>query len=409
MNRQLRVQPTSGMWGAAWLALCLVASGQAFSAVITIDDMTVTQGSSAAPAVIDCNTAGGEVTNAIYQPGSSANLYGEHRVLGLTHTGGNGPCSATYVDAGVPPLWAVRNDAASTGWGRIVWSGADTIGAFALLPLNLSLLQHFNIVYVSADHDTSFFMQVWSGPNNCSQATMVDYPSGGGSDNNLKVPKANFTTPCAANPANFAAITEIRIFFDPFLEIDTQLRGVSAVTENPPKVNCGYKRINGQTNLTVTTPPPYDLTVEFQVDNTAQSPSPATNINVQDYMPAGMTYVGPTTCTPAFYFTTGDPTGLPGGPLGWTSTSQLAAGSSVICSFQAQLNSLDVDQTKTNVLRAKAKTDLVWPPEECQASITRRVAPPPPNGVPAANEWGMLLFTILLGATGYLATRKRGA
>lgn len=389
------------IWGTlvvAGMALSLLVPGPAFAATIVIDDMTVQQGYDLGPAVSSC-VVGSAQTAATTGP--PANIYGQNRVLEVTHTVGASKCTSAYVDAGSPKYWAVANPTDSTGWGRIVWSGSNTIGTMNLPPLNLSQLQYFNITRVTADHPTTFYLEVWSDLTHGSRATIVNYPNAGGGDSlNVHVLPGAFGA-IAGVGADFSSIKEIRIFFNPFLEIDTGLRGVSAVTQEPPAVYCGGKTLNGQANLTTINPPPYDLTVAFSVVNSGGA---ATTLVVEDTMPLGMVYTGSTTCDGGFLM--GNPTfDAVLNKLTWNSSSSLAAGASVSCSFPVVLNSLDLNQTKWNLLKARASSGT-FGPEECQASITRREG----SKVPSLNEWGALLACIILAAAGiYLVRRKREA
>lgn len=395
-----RFHSTWGMLLAAGMALSFLVPLQAYSATIVIDDMTIGQGSSNTPVINDCSTAGGEETHAITgQP--VANIVGGARVLAVTHTVGNGPCTKTYVDASTPKNWVVVNDTDASGWGRIVWSGSNTIGNFGL-NLNLSLLQYFNIVRVTADHPTTFTMQVFNSSTQGGQATIVTYGQGGGNSNNVQVLPGSFTAISGLTNVDFnLPVREIRILFDDYLEIDTGLRGVTAVTQEPPAIHCDYKRWNGTSALAVTGTGPYNLTVQFSVSNSGGSPS---TIVVEDTMPVGMSYTGPTTCSGGFVL--GDPSQA-GQVLTWTSTSSLAGGgASVVCSFPAVMaaGSLAVNETKYNVLRARASGGT-FGPEECEASITRRDTP---TTVPTMNEWGVMVAIAILAAAGFvLARRKR--
>lgn len=381
------------------LVSCLGATGSVFGDTVVIDNMTATQGTDVAPAAIT-NVVGGTAQNAA--PFQDPSILWLNRIVEVTHTAGVGPSTSAYVDGGIPSNWAVANPPGSSGWGRVVWNGSNNPAAFSVTPLDLSQLQYFNIAYVAADHATDFILQVYSDATHCSQATIASYGAGGGSSTNVQIPPGAFVQ-CAgaAGLAASASIKRIQISFTPFLDIDTQLRGVAVVRNEPPVVRCGSKSINGSNNYKVTSDGPYQLDVTFSVNNSGGSSSP---VSVTDDLPPNMSYVGPTVCANGFVMGEPDLTN-PSKPL-WTSTSSLSGPGSVSCTFKATLSTLAEGATATDIIRAGIPQQP-WGPEQCPASVSREAPEPPPEAVPTMNEWGMMLTAFLLAVFGGLRLRRR--
>ena len=378
----------------AGLLLAMASSGMALGATVTIDDMVVKQGSDTAPVAIS-NVPGGFAQSSISGP--PASIYGGTRIVQVNHVSGAGS-TETYVDLSTPSTWQVANPPFSSGWGQIVWSGTGTIGAMSLPPLDLTNLQYFNIAQLGSDQDTSFYIRIFSDANHCSQATIATFAVLGDLQNQKVLPGSFAACSGSVGPANLAAIREIRIFFTAHDDIDTYLRGVTAVVGEPPQVQCDSKRINNQSSYVVVGPGPYNnLNVSFGASNTGGA---GAKIDVTDQLPPGMSYVGPTSCTGGFAL--GEPT-LSGSILKWSSSAYLAKGTSVSCSFLASLDTVALGESKTDIIKAGIQGGTLGP-QECSASVTR---PQNPTNIPTMSEWGMIVTALLLTVFGGLSLRKR--
>ena len=300
-------------------------------------------------------------------------------------------------------MWAVANPPGSTGWGRVIWNGSNDPNGLSATPLDLTELQYFNIAYASSDHTTSFILQVFSDATHCSQATIATWGVGGGTALNKHILPSDFAQ-CAgaAGLAQANSIRKIQISFTPFLDIDTQLRGVAVVRNEPARIQCGYKQINGQSTYAVSGAGPFTLPVQFMVNNIGGSDS---QISVSDQLPANSSYVpGSTSCADGFSLGEPDLTN-PTLPL-WKSTSSLEAGTSAVCNFNVTLNTLAEGVTATDVIRAGTIGGPLGP-EQCPASVVRSAPPPPPKGIPTMYEWAMLLTAGLLALLGVFTLRRR--
>ncbi len=405
--------PTAALKTTGLVLAMAAATFQAHGATIVIDDMSITQGNAGAPAA---SATQGTPNDFDTVPGPTSNIWGGFRHIGV-HWAAGVETTSTFVSGTPKAAWQVQNPVFQSGWGEINWNGNAALGGFSATPLDLSQLQYFNIQFVSADHPTIFYMEVSSGPNNCSQAILTNQTLTPGEYLNIQVLPGQFTGACqtpTAGTANFGAVSKIRIFFNPTDAIDTALYGVSAVVNEPPVVKCDYKLLSSNgtqfsPNLQVgTTEPPYNLTVKFSVSNSGGS---ASRITVFDSMPPGMTPTSPISCTsPSAAFSFGGPTAVPPTSYVWdsTTTSMLGAGESAVCTFTTTLTALDPGQTKTNTLEAGVLGE--HGPEQCLATITRDAPPPPPpRQIPTMNEWAMMLTAALLALLGGLTLRRKEA
>jgi hypothetical protein len=391
MNKK-HVIPARSLHRLTGLILTMAAAGPSFGQTIIIDPMTPSQATiSACPPVP--NTVSSAVTNAA--------VWGGWRIMAANIQEGSGDpseCTTSIVAATNPPGWKIANPEKVIGNGRLTWSGSNSATGLAPVPLNLQYLQYFNFQYIGADHTSTFYIELWSGANACSIATIATVPANT-SRENIQIPKASFSQ-CAgaASAVDFANIGRMSVSFDAVNAIDTEFRAITAIVNDPPAIACDYKTINGSSSLAVMTPGPYDnLTVAFKVDNTGGSPSAVT---VQDLVPPGMTQTSALSCTNGLTF--GNPKNP---PITWDSTSPLAAGASSVCTFNARLESLEVGETKTNVVKA---SEIGQPAsKQCQATITRGTPPPPPTPIPTMNDWAKMLTAGMLALFGGLALRRR--
>lgn len=394
----------SGRSRLAAIALAMAASGPVLSYNVTIDDMQVDQGSAGSPAV----TRTGPGTS-FAAPFMNAGIYGNYRHIGLTNgaSAASGAFASSWVDKNgndAPQgTWQVALPSGnSDGFGEMVYNGSSNLADTNLPPLNLNDLVQFTVNFLYADHSTTYFMQVFSANNACTQATIADIV-GETTLTNLVVPKSAFTAACAgiANPANLASIKKIRIVFTGGqTALDTDMRGLIGTFLEPPQVQCVSKTMNGTNNLVVDAAGPYNLTIGFSVSNSGGQSS---LITVQDIMPPGMTPTGPVTCATPAGFTFG---GVTTPDFTWNSSTQLAAGQTASCTFPAVLNDLAEGQTVTNIAQAAA-TGGPFGPSQCRATIRREVPPPPPEAVPTMSEWAMMLTAFLLAVVGGLTLRRR--
>lgn len=402
MDTRYRLAP-QGVLRMMALSAALTASGTALSYTTTIDSLQEDQGSAGAPAV--SQTGPGSKFAA---PFSSPTIYGNYRHIGLTNGAGTsvGAYASSWVDKfgkDTPRgTWQVALPTGNTnGFGEIVWNGSSNLADTNLSPLDLTKLQQFTINYLFADHSTTFFMQVYSSPTQCTQAVIADVVGETELTNVAVLPSA-FTLNCnGASPANLSSIKKIRIVFTGGqTALDTDFRGLSATFDEPAQVQCVDKFINGQKSVVVDNAGPHNLTVGFTVSNTGGSSS---LITVQDFMPPGMTPTGPVACTTPAGFAFGGQT-TP--DFTWNSSTMLQAGQVATCSFPAVLDNINEGQTVTNLLQAGA-TGSPFGPNQCRATITRQAPPPPAESIPTMNEWAMMMTAALLALLGGLALRKR--
>lgn len=212
------------------LAFLLLPFSQAVGAPIVIDDMSVQQGSSAIPILNAC-APGPSRQDGVTGP--AANMVGGARIVEITHTAGDGPCTKCYVNAGVPPSWNVANDPNSTGWGRVVWSGSDTLIDNYGLNLDLCTLDHFNFTYVKADHPTTFTFRVYNNAGQGSEAT-INFAVQGEMVNVQKA-KGDFAAIGGLAAIDWCApITRITLQFTPLEDIDIAVREIQAIRDIPP-------------------------------------------------------------------------------------------------------------------------------------------------------------------------------
>lgn len=365
--------PLGSVWGAQ---------------TVVIDDFSVTQGSSAAPAVQVC-TPGPAVTDHVTGP--AANMVGGNRIIEITHTGGDGPCTKAYVDGGAAPhSWVVVNDTGSTGWGRAIWSGGSGVNDYNLA-LDLSTLQYFNMTYVSTDHPTTFYLQVYSDATHGSEATITFANPGGGSVTNHHILPGDFSAISGLSAADFSSIKRIVLLFDEYLEIDTAVREIQAVIAEP-----GLTCLSKTFDITDLPGPDGTVTATVQIQNTGELD--ITDLVATDVMDdsARMTIVPGSS-------TIGDPTEGPAGT--WTFPAQsLAAGDTLTFSYQVQITGLNVGETLCNQVTASSEEyQLSSDGPGCQACVSRE-APP---SVPAFTGLGLLAMVGLISASGLVLHRRR--
>ena len=377
-----------GLAGVMFTTACPV-----FGATYILDPMTPHQ------ALIQaCPSALDTVSSAL----SSPIIWGGWRIMEANLTKGTADlaeCTQSIVINDIPPAWKVANPEGVVGHGRLIYSGSNDPRGFAETPLDLEYLHYLNFQYVSADHSTTFYIELWSGPDQCSKAKIADIIEGI-PQVNIPVEKSNFIACPGTQAVDFANIRRMELYFDGVNALDTELRAIAAVTNEPPAIACDYSRINGTSNLYVNTAPPYEnLTVEFKVDNTGGSGS---LVSVRDMVPAGMAQTGPLNCTNLTFGSPGNP------PITWNSNIPLAANSSAVCTFSARLESLAPGETKTNVVTASEPGQPAA--KACPSTITRNALPPnPPQPIPALSEWAMAVTAAFLALFGGLALRRKVA
>ena len=388
MNQQYKAIPVASLYLAcATLAIPDLSSGATFM----LDPMTPSQ------ALIQaCPPAPNTVSSALSSPA----IWGGWRIMEaslIEGVGDTSECTESRVVNNVPPAWKVANPLDLVGRGRLVYSGSNDPAGFASTPLDLEYLQYLNFQYIAADHSTTFYIELWSGAGQCSKATIANLtaqiPQA-----NVQIGKADFSACDGTEPVDFAQVRRVELYFDGVNAIDTELRAIAVVTNEPPAIACDYSRINGTSNLYVNTAPPYEnLTVEFKVDNTGGSGS---LVSVRDMMPAGIAQTGPLNCTNLTFGSPGNP------PITWNSNIPLAANSSSVCTFSARLDSLAPGETKTNVVTASEPGQPAA--KACPSTITRNALPPnPPQPIPALSEWAMAVTAAFLALFGGLALRRK--
>jgi hypothetical protein len=388
-------------------ALCVMPTSQALGATVTLDDFSVGQGSSQVPVPILTQCAVGN-SGIAAATGASSVMYGGTRILRNTQDLNTGvACVKAYVDGNPNPAlhaWAVANDPGSTGFGLVVWNGSTTnINAFTLPPLDLTKLLYVNMTYIKADHATTFNLSVYSDATHGSQAEVS--LTAGEIKQNYHFLKAAFSPISGLTAANFGAITRVTLTFLGVEDVDTEVRKIEFVLEENPNVTCDYKTLNGAGNLvlpsTQTFPVVPPLTAEVKISN-ALAAGPDTVV-IEDNMPVGMDYVGPTTIVsgPAG-FVLGEPVKV-GQKLTWTSTgtNTLAGGQSLVISFKLSLAALADNEVKTNEVQARGSSQATFT-KTCPATVTKTG----PSRVPAMNEWATIIAVLVLMVVGFSLTRR---
>lgn len=374
---------TSAMALVGMLALFLFVPNSAIGATVVIDDMSVTQGSSASPSLQDCDPAGPALQAGV--TGAPANLIGGARILEITHTVGTGPCTKTYVDDGVPSGWAVANDPNSTGWGRVVWGGSATNIDNYGLTLDLTNLDYFNFTYVKADHLTTFTFEVYNDATDGSQATIT--MDGINDKTNVHVTKTDFIAIAGLTAVDWSAnISRITLRFNEVEDIDIYVREIQAITEKPSLV-CTKKFDKSLVD------PGDEITATVVITNTGDVP---TNVKVTDVLDNGLVFkemvAGP------------DPT--PNPPVGqtviWPDIGNLNPGESLTLEYVITVAAISQGESLCNDVTAEA-IDFQGVVTNCRACV-RTV-----GKAPTFTQWGMIGFLLVMGAISVWLMRRRSS
>jgi uncharacterized repeat protein (TIGR01451 family) len=372
---------TSAMALIGVLALFLFVPNSVIGATITIDDMLVTQGSSASPSLQDCDSVGPAVQAGV--TGAPANLIGGARILEITHSIGDGPCTTAYVDAGVPSGWAVANDPNSTGWGRAVWGGSNTdINSYGLT-LDLTNLDYFNFTYVKADHPTTFTFEVYNDATHGSQATIT--MDGTNDRTNVHVTKANFTAIAGTAVDWSANISRITLRFSGAEDIDIYVRGIQAITEKP-SLACTKKFDKSLVD------PGDEITATVVITNTGDV---ATDVKVTDVLDNGLVFKEMVAGYP-------DPDTVAGQVLTWDSLGPLDPGNSLTLEYVITVAAISQGESLCNDVTAEAIqwVGIVTNCRACVGTIGK---------APTFTQWGMIGFLLVMGAISVWLMRRRSS
>jgi len=367
------------------LALFLFVPNSAIGETIVIDDMSVTQGSSASPSLQDCDSAGPALQAGV--TGVADNLIGGARILEITHSIGDGPCTTAYVeDAGDPSGWAVANDPNSTGWGRAVWGGSSTNINNYGLTLNLANLDYFNFTYVKADHATTFTFEVYNSASQGSQATIT---MDGADKINWHVAKAALTAIPAKMAVDWSAnISRITLRFDEVEDIDIYVREIQAIiTEEQPGLTCTKKFDKSLVD------PGDEITATVVIKNTGDV---ETNVKVTDVLDDGLVFKEMVAGYPA-------PDTVAGQELTWSNLGPLAAsGGSLTLKYVITVTAISPGESLCNDVNATA---LQWPgvATNCRACVGTV------GTVPTFTQWGMIGFLLVMGAISVWLMRRRSS
>jgi len=380
-------------WGAMALvmvlAVFLFAPNSAIGATIVIDDMSVTQGSSGAPAVTDSSpTPPGTDTDGI--TGAAANLIGGARLLEITHTAGPGGTTSGWVDTTTPHAWHVQNSDQATGWGRAVWCGSSTvtdIDTVYNLALDLTNLDYFNFVQMFADQISTFTFEVFTDATNGARATVN--LTANETKNNLHLAKTDFTDIGAG--VTWSNITRIELRVGPVLALDIRCLEIQAITSENPGLSCtkdfdkDYVESGDEVTATVV------------ITNTGDV---ATYVKVVDVLDAGLTYKETVAGFTA-------PTTVGGQTLTWdslplTPAAELGPGASLTLKYVITVDTIAEGDVLCNDVTCEA---LNFPGTDtsCQACV--RTAPK----APTFTQWGMIGFFLVLGAVAVCFMRRRSS
>ena len=257
---------------------------------------------------------------------------------------------------------------------------------------------------MSSDQDTTWTVTLFSdGGANSSVAT---FPQTGNVPILLQqLPKASFV-----GTVNYATLCRIQITFANADAIDTALGVVTVVTETP-SIHCVSPKLMGFTanpatmtqHLTLPQGPSFDgdLYASLSITNTA--PSSATQINIQDVLPAGMSFQGDVVVVSPAGFNLGANPGIGStGTINWTTTDSLAVGATLQFTFKVHLT-MAAPGSLTNTFRAKALTDATYPAGDCVGDLTLNQS----SKVPSLNQWGAIILSLLLAASAIWLLRRR--
>lgn len=365
------------------LALFLFVPNSAIGATIIIDDMSVWQGSSGAPALVDCLIAGGPLTAGI--TGATANMVGGARMLEITHTAGDTPCTRAYVDGGTPSGWAVANDPNATGWGRAVWGGSSTVITNHGLTLDLTNIDYFNFTYVKADHPTTFTLRVYNSAAQGSQATIA--MDGVADKTNHHVLKAAFAAIGGLTAVDWSAnISRITLRFDEVEDIDIYVREIQAITSENPDLTCtkNFDKSYAEQGD--------EITATVVITNTGDV---ATSVKVEDILDSGLAYKETVATYPA-------PDTVVGQTLTWDSLGPLNPGDSVTLKYVITVVTIAQGDSLCNDVTAEA---LDWPGTVTNCYDCVSMVPQ----APTFTQWGIIGFLLVLGAVAVLFMRRRSS
>ena len=132
-------------------------------------------------------------------------------------------------------------------------------------------------------------------------------------------------------------------------QIRTDANGTITVTYvcETSSLTCNYKHLDGQSTLQypagTTFSPPKEVTVEVSFTNGPV----AQTIQVRDTLPnSHWAYKTNSTqqTAPGTVYISGNPTGAPGGPLTWTSATEVPASTTVVFHFTATIDAMTAGQ-----------------------------------------------------------------
>ncbi|MBW2049732.1 MAG: IPTL-CTERM sorting domain-containing protein [Deltaproteobacteria bacterium] len=368
------------------LAFLVLPFSQATAATVVIDDMSVTQGSSASPELIDCNPAGPALQAGI--SGSAAHMVGGARIIEITHTAGDAPCTKSYVDDGTPSAWIVVNDTNAVGWGRAVWSGSATDIDNYGLNLDFCALEYFNFTWVKADHPTTYTFRVYNNAGQGSEATIA-FPTSDTKEN-VHLAKADFAAIGGLAAVDWCApITRISLQFTPYEDIDIGVREIQAITAEPA-MSC--EKSFDHTAVT----PGDTVTATVLINNNGDIE--LTSVNVTDTLDTGLLYVAGTARVNGVLT---EPTGGPAGPLVWNGIGPIAVSGTLTLTYDILVDSINPNQTLCNSVDVVSVDfpDLTTDCEDCVTYTTHEV--------PTFTQWGIIGFALLLSIGGFWLMRRR--
>jgi len=402
------------------VALFLLPASQASGAIITIDDFTVTQGSSGGPAaILQCTITANPVPPgglpSSPQDLTGLKILGGYRLLQVKQTEnvGGAACIRTYCDGGSPPQWAVSNDVDSRGNGYIEWNGTTTMGNYSLPTLDISSTGYIHIDRATSDLASTYVIRVYADAANFCSATFAAPVSPGGPVDIGGV--AHPWQGATCTQAVLASVKRITLEFDAGNgDSDSGIRKVSAITASPdlaclnPKLfSLGRNATTGE--LDVPAVPSLDLTDKvaswpatiFAELDVANSGSGQALVYIEDTMPAGMAYVaGSTKVIVPAGFILPEPDTSEAGKIKWTSISNLLGQTTL--RFSIQLQQAEFSGTVTNSFHASVPGQP-FTDGPCEGSLVFQ----PPRRVPSLTEWGTIILSLILAVSAVVLMRRR--
>jgi uncharacterized repeat protein (TIGR01451 family) len=248
----------------------------------------------------------------------------------------------------------------------------------------LTNLAYFNFTYVSTDHPTTFAFQVYSDATHGSVATIAFPNPGGGILTNHQILPGAFGAISGLSAADFSSIKRIVLLFDQYLEIDTAVREIQAITSENPGLACTKSFSTGSVIGAGA-----EITATVVITNTGDVPL---HVDVQDVLDAGLAYKETVAGFPVPVST--PPT------LTWTNLGPLAPGASVTLQYVITVVAISDGQQLCNDVTATA----VEYPEvvtNCYACVTKTPK------IPTFTQWGVVGLLLILAASGAWFMRRR--